>query len=128
MIFCFVVMLIAISCSNEEQERGQFQGRNQNMLKMMEEELYLTQGQVDSIRIILDENQKQMQAMREKFGGDREAMREAMGGSMRDSMRVFREKMNQKIMEVLDEDQKKDYEKLMEERRNMMRQRRSREE
>jgi Spy/CpxP family protein refolding chaperone len=116
----FIISLFFIvNCSKEDSQpqRGQFPGRGgQDMLKQLEEDLYLTQDQVDSIKIVMDEHFKMMQGLREKFGDDR--------GAMRDTMRVLRQQMDDKIMKYLDENQKKDYQRLQEERRARFRDRR----
>ena len=121
LIVIFIISLFFIvNCSKEDSQppqRGQFPGRGgQDMLKQLEEDLYLTQDQVDSIKIVMDENFKMMQGLREKFGDDR--------GAMRDTMRTLRQQMDDKIMKYLDENQKKDYQRMQEERRARFRDRR----
>ena len=106
LVIFIISLFFIVNCSKEDNQppRGQFQDRNANMLKQLEEDLFLTQDQVDSIKIAMDQNFKMMQGLREKFGDNREAMR--------DTMRALREKMNENILKFLDDNQKKDYQKM----------------
>jgi predicted Holliday junction resolvase-like endonuclease len=118
LVIFIISLFFIVNCSKEDSQppRGQFQDRNANMLKQLEEDLFLTQDQVDSIKIAMDQNFKMMQGLREKFGDNREAMR--------DTIRALREKMNENILKFLNDNQKKDYQKMMEERRARFRERR----
>jgi len=72
-------------------------------LKRMTDQLTLTQEQQDKIKPILEDNQKQMQALRDN-GASMEDNREKM-------MKV-RNESNEKIKAVLNDDQKKKFEEM----------------
>jgi Spy/CpxP family protein refolding chaperone len=84
-----------------------------DQLKSLKKDLTLTDEQVGKIKPILEEQQKEMDALRDKAQGDRTAMFE--------KFREIREKSDKKIMEVLNEGQKEKYAKIVEDRANRRR-------
>ncbi|HNW59679.1 MAG TPA: hypothetical protein PKI62_08400 [bacterium] len=77
-------------------------------LKRLEQDLKLTAEQSKSIKTILTDQQKEMQTIREQNQGDHEAMRE--------KMQALRKKYDDKILAVLNDAQKVEYKKMLEER------------
>jgi Spy/CpxP family protein refolding chaperone len=82
------------------------------------ERLSLSDDQAEGVRAILEEHYTLLKEDRETYGDDREAMRQILRGRMR--------QMDTKIMELLTDEQKAEYEKYKEERREEMRSRRQR--
>lgn len=79
-----------------------------DQLKRLEEELKLTADQSKAVKVILTDQQKEMQTLREQSQGDRESMRE--------KMQTLRKKYDDKIMALLNDTQKEQYKKILEER------------
>ncbi len=77
-------------------------------IKQLEKELKLTAEQSKAIKEILTEQQKERQTLREQSQGDREAMRE--------KMKAIREKADNKILALLNDEQKALYTKMIKER------------
>lgn len=77
----------------------------QERLKMLKERLNLTQEQSKKVEDILINSDKEMQKLRSSNNRDRSQFRDLM------------DKTNQEIEKVLDEKQKTEYKKMMEERR-----------
>ena len=88
--------------------RGRPGGTGGNQLEEMKKRLNLTADQEEKIKAIYDDQMKQMQEMRENADPDSDR------SAMRDKMMKIREETNTKIMDVLDDDQKKEYEKMQE--------------
>ncbi len=86
----------------------------ERQLSMMKDRLKLTKDQEKKLKPILLDNAKQMMKMREKMTPGEPPSEEMMA-----QMRKSREAQNAKIAEVLNDDQKKEYEKMMTERRGM---------
>lgn len=108
LLFLFTVVLFA-------QERGKGYGM---YLERLKQELNLSPEQVAKIQKILDAAQKQAEADREKYQGNRDAMMKAM--------RERWEKIDKEIESVLTKDQKKKYEQIKKERQERMREWRGR--
>ncbi len=77
-------------------------------LKRLEQDLKLTTEQSKTIKAILTDQQKEMQTLRDQNQGDRESMRE--------KMQALRKKYDEKILAVLNDTQKAEYKKMIEER------------
>ncbi|MCS7228510.1 MAG: hypothetical protein RMJ81_02275 [Candidatus Kryptonium sp.] len=108
LLFLFTVVLFA-------QERGRGYGM---YLERLKQELNLSPEQIAKIQKILDAAQKQAEADREKYQGNRDAMMKAM--------RERWEKIDKEIESVLTKDQKKKYEQIKKERQERMREWRGR--
>lgn len=81
----------------------------------LEKELGLSAAQKDSVyAYTLEQGKVMREAFQNNQGGDRQ--------QVMDKMRELRAQTDKKILSVLDADQKKAYEKLVEERANRMRQ------
>ncbi|MEN3038806.1 MAG: hypothetical protein ABDI07_06600 [Candidatus Kryptonium sp.] len=98
---------------------SQDRGRGYGMyLERLKQELNLSQEQVVKIQKILETAQKQAEADRERYQGNRDAMMKAM--------RERWEKIDKEIEAVLTKDQKKKYEQIKKERQERMREWRGR--
>lgn len=97
--------LYSISQADEKADRAE------RHLAVMKDRLELTDGQVNEIRAIMETARLQAEKDREKFreAGDRDAARKAA--------EARRQETDRKIMSVLNENQKKEYEKFKEEMR-----------
>jgi Na+-transporting NADH:ubiquinone oxidoreductase subunit NqrC len=84
-------------------------------VQMLKERLKLSDEQTAKVMEIMNGSMKEMQALREKSGEDREAMRAGM--------REIQQKNDKKIEPLLNDDQKKEFAKLREEQRKRMEER-----
>jgi Spy/CpxP family protein refolding chaperone len=84
-------------------------------VQMLKERLTLSDEQTAKVTEIMNGSMKEMQALREKNGEDRDAMRAGM--------RKIQQKNDKKIEALLDPDQKKEFAKLREEQRQRMQER-----
>lgn len=82
------------------------------------ERLSLSDEQAEGVRAILEEHYALLKEDRETYGDDREAMMQVIQGRMK--------RMDTKITDLLTDEQKVEYEKYKEERREEMRSRRRR--
>ena len=83
-------------------------GNIEERVKNLKQQLSLTDEQTEKVKEIMETVQKKMQEEREKNQGDRESMREAM--------RKIMSETDDKIIEVLTPEQKKEYGKIIKER------------
>ncbi len=113
--FAIVFISFILNFAFAQQDRGRGFGM---YLERLKQELNLTPEQVTKIQKILDSAQKQAEADREKYQGDREAMMKAM--------RERWEKIDKEIEAVLTKEQKKKYEQIKKERQERMREWRGR--
>jgi len=90
--------------------------RVERHVAMLKDKLKLSGDQVTKIRAVLQDEQKQAQADRDKLKGDREAMRKAMTDR--------RKATDDKIKAVLTSDQKKQYDKVQDDLRKQVQDRR----
>ncbi len=95
--------------SQEQQPRGPMMQTPQERLDNLAKELNLTDEQKGKIRPILEEEHKQMQALRDDTSLSRE--------DRRTKMMAIRDKSNTDIKAVLNPDQQKKYEEMMEKMR-----------
>lgn len=77
------------------------------------EALSLREGQVAQVEAILSDFEQQRAELREKYSGDRRAMRK--------EMRALGEALDESMAEVLDEEQMEQFTQLQEDRRSQMR-------
>ena len=84
-------------------------------MEILNEKLSLTEEQYTQIDTILKVQTKEFQKLREEADGDREQMRE--------EFMELRKETDDQITEVLNEEQQKEYEMYMEERRKNRRRR-----
>lgn len=125
-VFSVLVLVIALATScnqssnsnsqSDSQSTGGMGGGNFNPEEMVErqmaemkETLNLSDKQEKQMRELILENFDDMSKMREKSGGDREAMRE--------QMQQLREEQNNKTKEILSDEQWEKYQTFQEERR-----------
>ncbi|MCF8267508.1 MAG: hypothetical protein K9I69_05440 [Ignavibacteriales bacterium] len=102
----FALLMIFSSASVNAQPRMNIEDR----LKSLQDELKLSEAQFAKIKVILEDQQKEMRKLRENMdtSGDREAMREKFMKSA--------QKTDSLIEEVLDDAQKEKYKKLIADR------------
>ncbi|WP_353129573.1 hypothetical protein [Parapedobacter pyrenivorans] len=111
-------LLLTVGLSFAQQRGGGFSNPEENAKRTserLEKELGLSTAQKDSVYAYSLEQSK---AMRQVFQDNEHGDRQQVMGEMR----KLREQTDQKIRSVLDDGQKKAYEKLVEERANRMRQ------
>lgn len=117
--FLVMTMLLMAAGHSFAQERGRgFGNPEENAKRISEqlaEELKLSATQKDSVYTY---SLAQSKAMQQVFQNNRNGDRQQMG----EKMRELRTQTDEKILAVLDSNQKKAYTKLMEERANRMRQ------
>jgi len=89
----------------------------EDRMKNLDEELNLDDKQYSKIENILENQMKEFRKLRDESDGDREQMREKGRKMMKDT--------DDKILDLLDDGQKKKYRKLIEERRQNRDRRRS---
>ncbi len=114
------MVLIAVGLSFAQQGGGRGFGNPEENAKrtveQLEKELKLTGAQKDSVyAYTLAQGKAMQEAFQNNQGGDRQQL---MG-----KMRELREQTDKKILSILDDNQKKAYEKIAEERASRMRQR-----
>ncbi|WP_257666612.1 hypothetical protein [Parapedobacter tibetensis] len=118
-ILTVMVVLMAIGLSFAQQRGGRGFGNPEENAKrtseQLEKELKLSAAQKDSVYAFTLEQSK---AMQQAFQNNQDGDRSQMMGKMRE----LREQTDKKILSVLDDDQKKGYEKMVKERANRMRQ------
>ncbi len=104
-IIIFVGISLSPAVADERSDRGE------RRLTIMKERLELTDGQVNEIRAIMETVRLQAERDREKFraAGDREGAKKAA--------EARRKATDEKIMAVLNDKQKKEYDKLKDEMR-----------
>lgn len=105
--FLIVLLLFLVPVSTLAQGRRgpmNIEDRVENLKK----QLSLTDEQTAKVKEIMESVVKKMREAREENQGDRQAMREAM--------RKIMSETDDKIMEVLTPEQKKEYEKIIKER------------
>lgn len=95
--------------------RGGGPMNGERQVEMMKERLNLSAEQEEKIKAIFEERGEKMAKARDESGDDRSAMRETMG-------KIFRE-TDEKVIAVLNDEQKEEYKKMQEEMRERMRQR-----
>ena len=105
MLIALLLFLIPVS-TLAQGRRGP--GNIEERVKNLKKQLSLTDEQSAKVKEIMESVQKKMQEEREKNQGNRQAMREAM-------MKI-RSETDDKIMETLTPEQKKEYEKIIKER------------
>lgn len=81
----------------------------EDRMKNLDEALDLTDKQFNKVENILEHQSKRFRKLRDESDGDRERMRE--------QARELRRETDDKILDVLDKEQKKKYRKHQEERR-----------
>lgn len=111
-------LLIAVGLSFAQQRGRGFNNPEENAQRTserLEKELALSAAQKDSVYAYsLEQSKAMQQVFKDNEKGDRQ---QVMG-----KMRELRKQTDKKILSVLDDSQKKTYEKLVEERANRMRQ------
>jgi hypothetical protein len=112
-IVLFIFGFTLFYCSNNDQGRRRFSP--QEMAKQLQEELSLTEKQTQQVEQIYVESQEEMAKIRENLGGDRNKVREMMIEN--------REKVDQRIQEILTDEQKTKFEQYRQERDSRMRER-----
>lgn|SRR5690606_2685195 len=109
-----LLMMVGLSFA-QQRGRSTPEERAKGMSERLEKELKLSAAQKDSVYAYsLAQNQAMQQAFQNNRNGDRQQMAE--------KMRELRTQTDKKILSVLDDNQKKAYTKLAEERANRMRQ------
>ncbi len=105
MVIIFMGLSHSLAIADERSDRGE------RRLTIMKEKLDLTDGQVNEIRAIMETARLRAERDREKFraGGDREGAKKAA--------EARRKATDEKIMAVLNDKQKKEYDKLKDEMR-----------
>lgn len=105
MIIIFMVLSYSLGVADERSDRAE------RRLTIMKEKLDLTDGQVNEIRAIMETARLQAERDREKFraAGDREGAKKASAERQKAT--------DEKIMAVLNDKQKKEYDKLKDEMR-----------
>lgn len=83
----------------------------------MKDRLKLTDDQAAKIKPIIEESMKSTREIFEKYGPPQQG--QGPSEEMRTAMQKSREETNKKIAAVLNDDQKKEFEKMMSERRGM---------
>ncbi|SFC04899.1 hypothetical protein SAMN05421747_103264 [Parapedobacter composti] len=119
-LFTVAVLLMAVGLSFGQQQRGGrgFGTPEENAKRTTErlaEQLKLSKAQQDSVYAYTLEQGK---AMQQAFQANQNADRQQMMGKMR----ALREETDEKIRAVLDDSQKKAFEKMREEQASRMRQ------
>lgn len=114
-----VALLIAVGLSFAQQRGGRgFASPEENAKRVterLEKELKLSAVQKDSVyAYALEQGKAMRQALQDNQYGDRQQMMA--------KMRELRDQTDRKILAVLNDDQKKTYEKIAEERASRMRQ------
>ena len=114
-LFIFTFCVSLFSCS--EDETGRRQRRSpEEQAKLLQEELDLSDEQTNQVEKIYADSRQEIVKARENFDGDRRHMREIM--------MEYRKKTNQQIVEVLNEDQEKNFQEYLDEQQERMRKRR----
>jgi Spy/CpxP family protein refolding chaperone len=119
-ILCAAVLFPAtLSAQKVGPERsGSPAERIDRRVSALTERLSLSEEQAEGVRAILEEQYELLKEDRETYGDDREAMREIVMGRMK--------RADAKIMELLTDEQKAEFQKYKKERREEMRMRRER--
>ena len=110
------MLLVAVGLSFAQQRGRGFGNPEENAKRTserLEKELTLSAAQKDSVYAY---SLAQSKAMQQAFQNNRDGDRQQMG----EKMRELRTQTDKKILAVLDDNQKKAYTKLMEERANRM--------
>jgi Spy/CpxP family protein refolding chaperone len=103
----FLVVLFAVFCSiNIFAQRGM---SVEERMKELDKQLDLSDKQYSQVEKIMENQSKKFRNLWQESNGNRESMRE--------EGRKLRKETDDKIMKVLNDEQKKKYKKLMEERR-----------
>ena len=104
-----VIFLFGFTTQSFSQGMGRMdpQERMKQQLKTYKERLKLTDAQFNKVDTILNDQMSEIQKLRDNSGGDRQ--------SMRDAMMELREKSNKKIEALLDDTQKAEFNKILEE-------------
>ena len=119
LILVFTFSLSFINCSEDNDRRSQRRSPEENA-KLLQEKLNLTDEQTKQVERIYINLQEERTKARENFDGDRRQMREIM--------MEYREKTNQQIEEILNDNQIKIFQEYLGEQQERMRERmRSRE-
>ena len=119
LILVFTFSLSLINCSEDNDRRSQRRSPEENA-KLLQEKLNLTDEQTKQVERIYINSQEERTKARENFDGDRRQLREIM--------MEYREKSNQQIEEILNENQIKIFQEYLGEQQERMRERmRSRE-
>lgn len=112
-----VLVLLFMVFVNSFAQMGPMGGNPEERMKRMVDEyktrLKLTSAQATKLNSILTNQMKEMEKLRESSNGD--------FSSMRTKMEPIREKTEKAIQALLNADQKKEYAKMQEERRQRMR-------
>jgi Spy/CpxP family protein refolding chaperone len=119
--FRAIVILLAIgtllfSASTALAQRGPAPEKTDRHLAMLKDKLKLTDSQAEKIKSIMDESQKEAMAQREKHAGDPDAAAKFRG--------EHRKATDDKIKAVLNDQQKKEYDKIKGDFRQNMKERR----
>jgi len=119
LILVFTFSLSLINCSEDNDRRSQRRSPEENA-KLLREKLNLTDEQTKQVEKIYINLKEERTKARENFDGDRRQLREIM--------MKYREKTNQQIEEILNENQIKIFQEYLGEQQERMRERmRSRE-
>jgi len=115
-----ILLLIAFSlsfpnCSGDDDRRGQRRSPEEQA-NTLQEELDLTDDQAKQLEKVLLDGREEMKKARENFNGDRSEIREVI--------MEYREKIDEQIEEILNDEQKEKYQEIKEERLERMRERR----
>jgi hypothetical protein len=114
-VLIFSLCILLVNCSDDNQNRRQRRSPEEQA-STLQEALNLTDEQTKEIEKIYVDAREEMRLARENFNGDR--------SKMRARMMEFSEKIDQRIKEVLNEEQVLKYEKYREEQRERLRERR----
>ena len=111
MLYAVVALIASVSVMSAQPRMR----TPEDQAKQLKERLSLSEEQTADITVIFKEQREKIEKMRE--GGER-------GPGMRDAFMKLSRETDVKILKVLSEDQQKEYTKLVEERRQNMRDRR----
>jgi hypothetical protein len=104
MVIMFAIAMLFFTVSTAFAQRGPDPEKAEKRLSILKDRLKLTDAQAEQIKVIMQDSQKQAEAERGKHKGDPEAAAK------------FREEHRQatetKIKGVLNDDQKKEYDKI----------------
>ncbi|OGC92898.1 MAG: hypothetical protein A2W25_10120 [candidate division Zixibacteria bacterium RBG_16_53_22] len=113
-IFAFGTVMFAVSPAMAQ--RGPSPERTDKHIALLKEKLNLTDSQAEKIKTIMEDSRKEAMSQREKHKGDPEAT-----AKFREE---HRRATDEKIKAVLNDDQKKEYDKIKDEFRKNMQERR----
>jgi Spy/CpxP family protein refolding chaperone len=111
-IICICLISVFVPACGQDQDRGPRMSPAETV-KILKDRLDLTEEQQAQIEKILVESRAEMQEFRQSFSGDR--------GEMRDKMREMRDATDERVKDLLNDEQKLKFEEYREERMKNMR-------